>query len=489
MIFRSAAPAVLIALAVNRRPGSTVATIFLPLFASLLIPFLVVRMNKADGDGFEVGAFELANFVTGGLFAVLALSFTIHSGCPAIAATDNTVPRLVGLKYMSLAFALLPVIVFHRCRLPGQWFGRAPAGAGVPVRPPGVPAAPPLHRLRVPARRALAGALALLACFPAAAAAQSLFLPWHEALKRAEEPAARTGEVDYRVLPVHRAALAGDVAGIRAALERGEAVNANAFPPGGPGYEITPLHFAASAGRTAAVRLLLARGAAPCPRTPVLGLAPIHLAAEAGDEPVLDLLLRTGLSPDEPTRGDPAFRGGFARGLTALHLAASSGRPGAVRRLLDAGADPLAASLDGDTPLDLAVRDAYRGSGRERGFRDHAEALALLLEAAPLRADRVRARLAALPETTPLPLRFAYEERLARLDPAYVRPSGEFKIRPGEGASLRGLFGGAVGASVRGVPPGNAAGGAVAGVRGEFIGRFTKRRRTGEVSLPKPARE
>lgn len=113
-----------VSLNVKRQAFSTFATIFVPLFASLLIPFLAVWMNKVQEDGtFEVDAFELANFIIGGLFAVIALSFTISSGYPAIAASDNTVTRLIGLNYMSLTFALLLVIFLYRYNLLKQWFG------------------------------------------------------------------------------------------------------------------------------------------------------------------------------------------------------------------------------------------------------------------------------------------------------------------------------------------------------------------------------
>lgn len=107
----------------ERQAGSTVATIFIPLFASLLIPFLATWMNKIENGDFTIEAFELANFIIGGLFAVIALSFTINSGYPIIAATDNTVTRLVGLNYVALTFGLIVIIVFYRYNFLKQWFG------------------------------------------------------------------------------------------------------------------------------------------------------------------------------------------------------------------------------------------------------------------------------------------------------------------------------------------------------------------------------
>jgi len=41
-------------------------------------------MNRAEGDGFEVEAFELGNVIIGGLFAVIALGFTISSSFPLL---------------------------------------------------------------------------------------------------------------------------------------------------------------------------------------------------------------------------------------------------------------------------------------------------------------------------------------------------------------------------------------------------------------------
>jgi hypothetical protein len=107
----------------QRQAGSTIAPIFIPLFASLLIPFLSVWMNKAIAGEFEVEAFELANVVIGGLFAVIALGFTISSAYPAIVAGDNTVTRLIGLNYVALAFGAVVAVVFYRYRMLANAFG------------------------------------------------------------------------------------------------------------------------------------------------------------------------------------------------------------------------------------------------------------------------------------------------------------------------------------------------------------------------------
>lgn len=108
---------------VQRLAAGAIATVFIPLFASLLIPFLATWMNKSQEGGFEVEAFELANVVIGGLFAVIALSFAISAAYPVVAAGDNTVTRLIGLNYVALAVGLFIIVVFYRYSLPARWFG------------------------------------------------------------------------------------------------------------------------------------------------------------------------------------------------------------------------------------------------------------------------------------------------------------------------------------------------------------------------------
>jgi len=108
---------------VERKPASSIASVFIPLLASLLIPLLALWMNRATEDGFEVDAFELANMGIGGLFSVIALSFAIYSSNPVIASSDNTVTRLFGLNYATLAVSLAIVVTFFRYELPKRWFG------------------------------------------------------------------------------------------------------------------------------------------------------------------------------------------------------------------------------------------------------------------------------------------------------------------------------------------------------------------------------
>lgn len=110
-------------LVITRHATSSVAPVFIPLLASLLIPLLALWMNRATEDGFTVDAFELANMGIGGLFSVIALSFAIYSANPNIAGSDNTVTRLFGLNYAMLALSLTIVVVFFRYEIPKRWFG------------------------------------------------------------------------------------------------------------------------------------------------------------------------------------------------------------------------------------------------------------------------------------------------------------------------------------------------------------------------------
>lgn len=114
---------VVVALSAERLPSSSLAPIFIPLVASLLIPLLAIWMNRATDDGFEVEAFELANMGIGGLFSVIALSFAIYSSYAFLGNSDNTVTRLFGLNYVSLALALAIVVLFFQYNVLLRLFG------------------------------------------------------------------------------------------------------------------------------------------------------------------------------------------------------------------------------------------------------------------------------------------------------------------------------------------------------------------------------
>jgi hypothetical protein len=100
------------------------APIFIPLFASLLIPLMAIYMNKVEDGEFQIDAFELCNIVIGGLFAVIALNFTVNSAYPMLGAADNTVTRLFGLNYLVLGAALTIIITLFRFNLVQRAFGK-----------------------------------------------------------------------------------------------------------------------------------------------------------------------------------------------------------------------------------------------------------------------------------------------------------------------------------------------------------------------------
>ena len=113
-----------VSLAVQRRAGSSAALIFIPLLASLLIPLLAIWLNRVEEGEFQIEAFEQANVIVGGLFAVIALNFTLNAEYRTLGSTDNTVRRLFALNYLALALSLIINLTLFRFNLPMRWFGR-----------------------------------------------------------------------------------------------------------------------------------------------------------------------------------------------------------------------------------------------------------------------------------------------------------------------------------------------------------------------------
>jgi hypothetical protein len=113
------------ALTVHRQWLSVIPPVFIPLFSSMLIPLIAIWLQKVNDEGeFEVDAFELANILIGGLFAVIALNFTVNAEYATLASGDNTVNRLFGLNYASLAFAMMVVIGMFQYGIVGRLFGK-----------------------------------------------------------------------------------------------------------------------------------------------------------------------------------------------------------------------------------------------------------------------------------------------------------------------------------------------------------------------------
>lgn len=113
-----------VGLTVARDSGKVVAPVFIPLLASLLIPLLAIWMNSTEEGEFVIDAFELANIIVGGLFAVIALNFTINAAYSSVATGDNTVTRLFGLNYVTLGLGLTIVVLLYRYNVPMRLFGR-----------------------------------------------------------------------------------------------------------------------------------------------------------------------------------------------------------------------------------------------------------------------------------------------------------------------------------------------------------------------------
>lgn len=105
---------------VHRTPTETM-TVFIPLFASLLIPLLAIWLNRFEDGEFKIEAFELANVIVGGLFAVIALNFTLNE--TALGSGDNTVSRLFSLNYITLATSFVVNLAMFRYRVLGRRFG------------------------------------------------------------------------------------------------------------------------------------------------------------------------------------------------------------------------------------------------------------------------------------------------------------------------------------------------------------------------------
>jgi hypothetical protein len=95
-----------VGLDVDRKAMETVPALFVPLLA--------IWLTRSVNGEFEVKAFELTNIVIGGLFAIIALNFTINSERSILASSANTVSLLFGLNYLALAGALVINICLFR---------------------------------------------------------------------------------------------------------------------------------------------------------------------------------------------------------------------------------------------------------------------------------------------------------------------------------------------------------------------------------------
>lgn len=209
--------------------------------------------------------------------------------------------------------------------------------------------------------------------------------PLHSALRYRAEPSVVSrmldAGADEHLAPLQFAALQGDGMAVSRLLADG------ADPNEADRYGWGPLHFAVPLGGPEVVSALLAAGADPEART-ASGATALHLAASQAPESVLVALLNTGADPNAKEGEDgrmplhyavrfqeealllvinSLLRAGADPGSTAqsmdddglspLHvvLANASVTAPVVEALLDAGADPMARSHLGNTPLHLAA--------------------------------------------------------------------------------------------------------------------------------------
>jgi uncharacterized protein len=176
--------------------------------------------------------------------------------------------------------------------------------------------------------------------------------------------------LDVGATPLLRATMASDMEVIQALLAKGASPNINAMG-------VTPLLVAAGVGGGGGGQ----RGGGPAAR-----------GGGGGGEAfaLLDVLLQHGADVNAQVTGTKTYSMRIARtpsaneGMTALHVAAQSGRADLVRYLLAKGANPAIADSNGRKPIDLVGAGAAaggRGGGRgdaQAGAASVAEIRALL---------------------------------------------------------------------------------------------------------------
>jgi|KBSSwiStaDraftv2_1062776.scaffolds.fasta_scaffold21916_3 ankyrin repeat protein len=136
------------------------------------------------------------------------------------------------------------------------------------------------------------------------------------------------------------AAMRGDLAAVRKAVQQGADVNI------AQGDGMTALHWAADRGDSAMAELLLKARANISATTRDAGYTPLHLASRRASAAVVRSLLKAGADAKAVS----------ASGATVLHLAAQGGNADVVDALLEKGADPNVREPEyGQTPLVFAA--------------------------------------------------------------------------------------------------------------------------------------
>jgi cytohesin len=147
------------------------------------------------------------------------------------------------------------------------------------------------------------------------------------------------------VSPIHRAAETGDLAAAERLLKADPYLVSSRED-----YKLTPLHRAAMRGHTAVAAALHAHGA-PLDAKDHGGATPLHGAAAHGWADAAAWLIDRGAKAD--ARDQDAF--------TPLHLAARGGHEAVAAVLLGRGADPNARGQITGTPLHEAAAQGHRG--------------------------------------------------------------------------------------------------------------------------------
>jgi ankyrin repeat protein len=169
--------------------------------------------------------------------------------------------------------------------------------------------------------------------------------------------------------PLYIASAKGDEAIVKLLLEW----NANTLAV--DGEKRTALHMAAQLGHLRIVDLLLDKNQNAVGIKDAMGHLPLHLASFSGHSEIVSTLLAnmgtTNIQPHEATVSDSEAQLESPKlptldmtvdsktddGITALHLAAQEGHAEVVRILLEAGASASITTPQGETPLQLAVRN------------------------------------------------------------------------------------------------------------------------------------
>ncbi|KAF0323758.1 ankyrin [Colletotrichum asianum] len=118
-----------------------------------------------------------------------------------------------------------------------------------------------------------------------------------------------------------------------------------ASPAAPPVFPNDPLHQAAFGDDIESLQGIISAGADVSAVVTARGWTALHLAVQSGGEGTVTALLQAGANPSAAT----------SDGVTPLHNAAAGGRVAATKLLLDAGADINARNIDNETPLHVVA--------------------------------------------------------------------------------------------------------------------------------------